>query len=95
MKVLATKGSGKTPAVYVGVASAVAFMGPNRRRPPVFYFSLMMAADMEKLATDSSLSMHPDSVSAYMALPQAREAHPQTREARPQAREARPQTREA
>ena len=35
-KVLATKGSGKTPAVYAGVASVVAFMGPKRRRPPVF-----------------------------------------------------------
>ena len=46
-------------------------MGPKWRRPPVFYFS-MMAADTEKLATDSSLSMHPASVSAYMALPQAR-----------------------
>ena len=33
MKVLTTKGSGKTPAVYVGVTSAVAFMGPKRRRP--------------------------------------------------------------
>jgi len=32
-KVLATKGSGKTPAVYAGVASVVAFMGPKRRRP--------------------------------------------------------------
>ena len=30
MKVLATKGSGKTHAVYTGVASAVAFMGPKR-----------------------------------------------------------------
>ena len=28
-KVLATKGSGKTPAMYAGVASAVAFMGPD------------------------------------------------------------------
>ena len=83
MKVLATKGSGKTPAVYAGVASAVAFMGPKRQRPPVFYFSSMMAADTEKLATDSSLSTHPASVSACMALPQAREARPQTREARP------------
>ena len=58
-KVLATKGSGKTPAVYAGVASAVAFMAPKRRQPPVFYFSSMMAADAEALATDSSLSMHP------------------------------------
>ena len=48
-KVLATKGSGKTPAVYAGVASAVAFMGPKRRRPRVFYFSSMMAADAEAL----------------------------------------------
>ena len=66
-KVLATKGSGKTPAVYVGVASAVAFMGPKRRRPPMFYFSLMMAADAEALATDSPLSAHPASVAARMA----------------------------
>ena len=29
-KVLATKGSGKTPAVYAGIASAVAFMGPKQ-----------------------------------------------------------------
>ena len=57
--------------MYAGVASAVAFMGPKRRRPPVFYFSLMMAADMEKLATDSSLSTHPTFVSACMALLQA------------------------
>ena len=56
----------------------VAFKGPKWRRPPVFYFSLMMAADTEKLATDSSLSMHPASVSACMVLPQAREACPQT-----------------
>ena len=28
-KVLATKGSGKTPTVYASVASAVAFMGPK------------------------------------------------------------------
>ena len=68
--------------MYAGVASAVAFMGLKRRRPPVFYFSSMMAADTEKLATDSSLSMHPASVSACMALPQAREARPQTLAAR-------------
>ena len=42
----------------------------------LFYFSSMMAADTEKLATDSSLSMHPASISACMALPQAREARP-------------------
>ena len=34
----------QTLAVFAGVASAVAFMGYNRRRPPVFYFSSMMAA---------------------------------------------------
>ena len=67
MKVLAKKESGKTPVVYAGVASTVAFMGPKRRRPPVFYFSLMMAADAEALATDSSLSAHPASVAACMA----------------------------
>ena len=82
MKVLATKGSGKTPAVYAGVASAVAFMGPKWRRPPVFYFSLMMAADAEALATDSSLSTHPASVSACMARPPAWESRPQKRETR-------------
>ena len=49
----------------------------------MFYFSSMMMADAEALATDSSLSTHPASVSACMALPQAREARPQTREARP------------
>ena len=75
-KVLATKGSGKTPAVYAGVASAVAFMGPKRRRPPVFYFSSMMAADAEALATDSSLSAHPTSVVACMARPPAWESRP-------------------
>ena len=70
-KVLATKGSGKTPVVYAGVASAVDFMGPKRRRPPVFYFSLMMAADAEALATNSSLSAHPASVAACIARPPA------------------------
>ena len=49
-KVLATKGYSKTPAVYAGVASAVAFMGPKRQRPPIFYFSSMMAAYAEALA---------------------------------------------
>ena len=82
MKVLATKGSGKTPVVYAGVASAVAFMGPKRWRPPVFYFSSMMAADAEALATDSSLSVHLDSVAACMARPPAWESRPQKREMR-------------
>ena len=45
--------------MYAGVSSAVAFMGPKRRQPPMFYFSLMMAADVEALATDSPLSAHP------------------------------------
>ena len=89
MKVLATKGSGKTPAVYASVASVVAFMGPKRRRPPVFYFSSMMAADAEALAIDSSLSAHPTSVSACMARPPAWEPQPQKRETRSQTREAR------
>ena len=75
-KVLATKGSGKTPVVYAGVASVVAFMGPKRRRPPVFYFSSMMAADAEALATDTSLSAHPASVAACMARPPAWESRP-------------------
>ena len=82
MKVLGRDEAAKKPPESAVVASAVAFMGP-RRRPPVFYFSSMMAADTEKLATDSSLSMHPASVSACMALPQAREARPQIGEAWP------------
>ena len=49
----------------------------------MFYFSSMMAADTEKLATDSSLSTHLASVSALMALPQAREARPQIQEVLP------------
>ena len=73
-KVLATKGSGKTPAVYTNIASAVAFMGPKRRRPPVFYFSSMIAEDAEALATDSSLSAHLASVAASMARPPAWES---------------------
>ena len=82
-KVLIRDEAAKKPPECAVVARAVAFMGPKLRRPPVFYFSSMMAADTEKLATDSSLCTHPASVSAYMALPQAREARPQTREARP------------
>ena len=82
-KVLGRDEAAKKPPESAVVASAVAFMGPKWRRPPVFYFSSMMAADTEKLATDSSLSMHPASVFACMALPHAREARPQTREARP------------
>ena len=81
-KVLARKGSGKTHVVYAGVISTVAFMGPKRRRPTVFYFSLMMAADAETLATDSSLSAHPASVAACMARPPAWESRPQKRETR-------------
>ena len=81
-KVLATKGSGKTPAMYAGVASAVAFMEPKRRRTTVFYFSSMMAADAEALATDSSLSTHPASIAACMARPLAWESRPQKREMR-------------
>ena len=95
MKVLTTKGSGKTPTVYAGIASAVAFMGPKRRRPPVIYFSSMMAVDTEALATDSSLSAHPASAYACMARSQARAARSQAREASLQEREAWPQTREA
>ena len=44
--------------MYAGIASVMAFMGPKRRRPPVFYFSSLMAADAEALATDSLLSAH-------------------------------------
>ena len=75
-KVLAAKGSGKTPVVYAGVTSMVAFMAPKRRRPPVFYFSSVMAVDAEALATDSSLSVHPASVTACMARPPAWESRP-------------------
>ena len=82
-KVLGRDEAAKKPPECTIVASTVAFMGPRRRRPRMFYFSSMMAADTEALATDSWLSAHPASISAYMALPQAREARPQTREARP------------
>ena len=44
MKVLATKVSSKTPAVYVSIASTVAFPGPERRRPTVYYSSSLPAA---------------------------------------------------
>ena len=81
-KVLGRDEEAKNPPECAVVASAVAFMGPKWRWPPVFHFSLMMAADTEKLATNSSLPMHPASVSACMALSQAREARPQRREAR-------------
>ena len=81
-KVLGRDEAAKKPPESAVVASAVAFMGPKWRRPPVFYFSSMMAADREKLDTDWSLSTHLASVSACMALPQAREARSQTREAR-------------
>ena len=87
--VLTTKGSGKTHVVYASVAFAVAFMGPKRWWPPVFYFSSMMAADAEALSTDSSLSMHPTYVSACMARPPAWESRPQKRETRSQTRVAR------
>ena len=89
-KVLGRDEATKKPPESAVVASAVAFMGPKWRRPPVFYFSSMMAADTEKLGTDSSLSTHLTFVSACMALPQERGARPQVREARPQTREARP-----
>ena len=65
-KVLGRDEAAKKPPECAVVASAVAFMGPKWRRPPVFYFSSMMAADTEKLATDSSLSMHSAFVSACM-----------------------------
>ena len=68
-KVLRRDEAAKKPPECAVVASAVAFMGPKWRRPPVFYFSLMMAVDTEKPAIDSSLSTHPAFVSACMALP--------------------------
>ena len=61
-KVLGRDEAAKKPPEYAAIASAVAFMGPKWRRPPMFYFSSMMAADTEKLATDSSLSTHPTSL---------------------------------
>ena len=79
-KVLERDEAAKKPPESAVVASAVAFMGPKWRRPPVFYFSSMMAADTEKLATDSSLSVHPASVAACMARPPAWESRPQKRE---------------
>ena len=82
MKVFGRDEEAKKQHECAVVALAVAFMGPKWRQPPVFYFSSMMAADTEKLATNSSLSMHPAYVFACMALPQAREARPQTREVR-------------
>ena len=48
----------------------------------MFYFSSMMAVDAEALATDSSLSVHPASVAACMALPPAWESQPQKWETR-------------
>ena len=75
-KVLGRDEAAKKPPESAVVASEVAFMGPKWRRPLVFFFSSMMEADTEKLATDSLLSTHPASVSACMALPQAREARP-------------------
>ena len=62
-KVLGRDEAAKKPPESAVVASALAFMGPKWRRPPVFYFSSMMAADTEKLATDSSFSAHTASVS--------------------------------
>ena len=73
-KVLERDEEAKKPPECAVVASAVAFMGPKWRRPPVFYFSSMMAADAVALATDSSLSVHPASIAACMARPQAWEA---------------------
>ena len=49
-KVLGRDEAAKKPPESAVVTSAVAFMGPKWRRPPVFYFSSMMAADTEKLA---------------------------------------------
>jgi hypothetical protein len=46
----------KTPAVYADDTAAVAFLGPKWRRPPMFYFSSMMAAVADVLATASSVS---------------------------------------
>ena len=88
-KVLGRDEAAKKPPESAVVASAVAFMGPKWRRPPMFYFSSMMAADVEALATDSSLSAHPASVAACMAQVPAWESRPQKWETRSQTREAR------
>ena len=66
-KVLGRDEVAKKPPEYTVIASAMAFMGPKWRQPPVFYFS-MMAGDTEELVTASSLSLHPTFVSACMAL---------------------------
>ena len=48
---------GKTPAMYAGVTSTVAFIGPKRRWHPMFYNSLMTsAADANVLEAASSLT---------------------------------------
>ena len=82
MKVLRRDEAAKKPPESAVVASAMAFMGPKWRRPPVFYFSSMMAADVEALATDSSLSTHLAYVAACMARPPTWESRPQKREMR-------------
>ena len=75
-KVLGRDEAAKKPPESAVVASAVAFMGPKWRRPPVFYFSSMMAADTEKLDTDSSLSTHPVlSLPAWRSRRHGRRAH--------------------
>lgn len=48
---------GKTPAVYAGVASAVSFMGPKWRQPPMFYFSLTVETDADVLDAASLTSV--------------------------------------
>ena len=62
-KVLGRDEAAKKPPECAVVASAMAFMGPKWRLPPVFYFSSMMVVDTKKLATDSLLSTHPAFVS--------------------------------
>ena len=64
------KKPGTSPAIQAGDAPAVAFLGPERRRPPMFYFHSKLPADVDvdALPTDSSISSaHPPSFSVCMA----------------------------
>jgi hypothetical protein len=44
---------GKSLVVHTSDAAAVAYPGPKRRWPPIFYLSSMLMADADALATDS------------------------------------------
>ena len=66
-KVLGRDEATKKPPECAVVASAVAFMGPKWRRPPVFYFSSMMVADTEKLVI-STFHIHNFGIELYHSL---------------------------